>query len=113
MGKELFDSYGRPIHVAITEAGTGQTPVGVNVTTSSTQILAANADRKVAIIVNNSDEVVWLAIGKTAVVNKGIRLNARGGSFILSKYGPVFSTEAINGIHAGTGNKVATAQEVE
>ena len=94
------------------EAGTGQAPVGVNVTVASTPILAANANRKVAVICNDSDTTIYLAIGQAAVVNTGIRLNANGGVVVISRTGDIFSTEAINGIHAGVGNKVATAQEL-
>jgi hypothetical protein len=90
----------------------GQSPSGVNVTVASTEILAANADRTGAILVNDSDTVLYLAIGQTAVLNQGIRLNAHGGSLVLNKSG-LFSTEAINGIHGGTGNKVCTKQEFE
>jgi len=95
------------------EKGTGQTPVGVNVTTSSTEILAANDNRKHAIVVNDSDAAMWLAIGQAAEAHKGIRLNARGGSLVIGKRTDLFSVQAINGIHESVGNKVACAQEFE
>lgn len=94
------------------EAGAGQTPVGVTVTAVSTQILAANANRKVAVITNDSDTTIYLAIGVAAQANKGIRLNANGGVIVISRTDDIFSTEAINGILAAAGNKVATAQEL-
>ena len=94
------------------ETGAGQAPVGVNVSTTSGAILAANASRKCAIIVNDSDTVMYLAIGQTAVINRGIRVNAGGGNLIISKTGDIFSVEAVNGIHAGSGNKVCCAQEL-
>jgi len=94
------------------EAGAGQTPVGVTVTAASTEILAANADRKVAIIVNDSDATMYLAIGVAAQANKGIRLNANGGTLVISRTGDIYSTEAIYGILAAAGNKTATAQEL-
>ncbi len=94
------------------EAGAGQAPVGVNVTVATTPILAANANRKAAVITNDSDTTIYLAIGVAAVANQGIRLNANGGVLVLSRTGDIFSTEAVNGIHAGVGNKVATAQEL-
>lgn len=94
------------------EAGAGQTPVGVSVTAASTQILAANANRKVAIVCNDSDTTMYLAIGQAAEANKGIRLNANGGVLVLSRTGDIFSTEAVNGILAAAGNKVAVAQEL-
>lgn len=95
------------------EAGAGQTPVGVTVTAASTEILAANASRKVAVITNDSDTTIYLAIGVAAQANKGIRLNANGGVIVISRTGDIFSTEAIYGILAAAGNKVATAQELQ
>ncbi|MBA7615034.1 hypothetical protein ES703_22310 [subsurface metagenome] len=94
------------------EAGAGQAPVGVNVAATSSQVLAVNASRKVAIITNDSDTTMYLAIGQTAVANTGIRLNANGGVLVISRTGDIYSTEAVNAIHASSGNKVATAQEL-
>lgn len=94
------------------EAGAGQAPVGVNVTTASTEVLAANASRKVAIITNDSDTTMWYAIGQAAVAHGSPRINANGGILLISRTGEIFSTEAINLIHASSGNKVATAQEL-
>lgn len=103
-----------PLKIVTTQtaAMAGQTPVGVNVTTASTQILAANANRKCAPICNDSDTTMWLAIGQAAVANRGIRLNANGGVLVISINGDIYSTEAVNAIHAGVGNKVATVQEL-
>jgi len=94
------------------EAGAGQAPVGVNVTNASTEILATNAIRKVGIVCNDSDTTMWLAIGQAAVAHQGIRLNANGGTLVISKTGDIYTTEAINGILAVAGPKVATAQEL-
>lgn len=94
------------------EAGVGQIPVGITVTALSTQILAANANRKVAIICNDSDTTIYLAVGVAAQANKGIRLNANGGVIVISQTGDIFSTEAVYGILAAVGSKVATAQEL-
>jgi len=107
------DDDGKAIAIIRAEAGEGQAPDGVNVTTSSTEILAANASRKWAVIVNDSDTTMYLAIGQDAEVNKGIRLNARGGVIVISRTGDIFSTQAVNGIHGGSGNKVATVQEAQ
>lgn len=94
------------------EAGAGQAPVGVNVTTGSTEVLAANANRKVAIITNDSDTTMWFAIGQAAVAHGAPRINANGGVLVISRTGDIFSTEAVNLIHASSGNKVATVQEL-
>jgi len=54
-----------------------QVAVGV----ASTAVLAANANRIFAELVNDSANVIYLALGAAAVMNRGIRLNANGGSF--------------------------------
>uniref|UniRef100_A0A6M3XW87 Uncharacterized protein n=1 Tax=viral metagenome TaxID=1070528 RepID=A0A6M3XW87_9ZZZZ len=53
----------------------------VSVGVASTAVLAANANRVFAEFVNDSDNVIYLALGAAAVMNRGIRLNANGGSF--------------------------------
>ena len=52
-----------------------------SVGTTSVVALAANDDRLYAKFVNDSDTIVYLNIGGTAVANKGVRLNANGGEF--------------------------------
>ena len=89
-------------------------PADKDVGASTTEILAENADRKVAVVVNDSDTTVYLAVGADAEVNKGIRLNANGGSAQFGGPGGLpLTTQAINGIHGGAGTKVVTAQEAE
>ena len=56
----------------------------VTVLTTSTAVLSANATRRYALIVNDSDTVIYLSLGGTAVANTGIRLNANGGSYEMS-----------------------------
>lgn len=82
---------------------------GVNVTTASTAILAANSDRLYAIIVNASDTLIYLGIGAAAVAGKGIYLKANGGSYEINWTN--LYTGAIYGIHGGSGNKVVTVVE--
>lgn len=90
----------------------GQTPNSVNVTAVGAIIVAANADRVALVIVNDSDTVVYVALGENVPVNTGIRLNSNGGLLVLSKYGALFTTEAIWAVHGGAGNKVLTFQEM-
>lgn len=90
---------------------TSPSNTGADVTTSSTPVLAANASRGYAAIVNDSDAVVYLALGAAAVANQGIRLNANGGSYEIN-WTNLFRG-AINGIHLGTGNKRVTVVEGE
>jgi len=81
----------------------------VNVTTSSTTILSTNNDRRYALIVNDSDTTIYLALGGAAVLNQGIQLNANGGSYEIN-WTNLFRGQ-ICGIHGGSGNKVVTKME--
>jgi hypothetical protein len=75
----------------------------VDVTTTSTQVLAAKNDRRVLILQNDSDTIVYCAAdGTAAVVGKGIRLNAAGGNWHADVAAP---TDVVNCIHNGVGNK--------
>lgn len=66
-----------------------------SVTDSSTLILAAETTRLSGVIVNDSDEVIYLAVEDAAIAGRGIRLNPNGGS-----YTEQHSNEAIYGICA-------------
>jgi len=59
-------------------------------------VLAENLQRMGCIITNDSDEVIYLALGEAAVLNQGIRLNANGGSFTMDYN--LLSLSAINAI---------------
>ena len=56
----------------------------VTVLTSSTAVLSANTARRYALFINDSDTTMYLFLGATAVANKGIRLNANGGSYEMT-----------------------------
>lgn len=75
------------------------------VTTSSQTALAANANRKYALLANDSDTTIYVKIGAAAVANQGIRLNPNGGSYEISAAIGNLHTGAINAIHGGTGTK--------
>lgn len=60
------------------------TPDGVTVGVTSTTVLAANENRNFAAFVNDSDETMYLALGAAAVLHKGIRMNASGGSYEIN-----------------------------
>ncbi len=62
---------------------TSITNFNVSVGSSNTQVLAANSSRKLLILVNDSDEDIYIALGATATLNSGIRLNKKGGSLTL------------------------------
>jgi len=89
---------------------TSVTNTAVGVADSSTTILSANANRKYALIVNDSDTVIYLALGAAAAVNSGIRLNAGGGAYEINWTN--LYKGAIYGIHAVAGvTKTVTVVE--
>ncbi len=94
-------------------ARTYSAPTNAAVATTSTAVAAANASRKGLVVVNDSDTVVYLAVNTAALLNKGIRLNAQGGAVQFGGPGGLpLTTEAVNGIHGGTGTRTVTVQEV-
>ena len=76
---------------------------------SSGAVLAANTNRRYALIQNDGAVDVYIKIGATAVANQGIRVAANGGFFEI---GPAFGNLthlAINGITAsGTATMLVT-----
>lgn len=97
---------GEGVAVALLQTLTHSAP---GMTTSSGVALAANGKRLYALIINDSDTVVYLNLGGTAAVNTGIRLNAAGGSYEINLAN--LFVGAINGIHGGTGTKVLLVSE--
>jgi hypothetical protein len=97
------------------EGGAESTTTGaenVSVGSTTTEVVAANVARKGFVCVNDSDEEIYLGIGESAVMNKGIRLNASGGSFELQVSGRGGTTflGAINAI-CSSGSKTLTYAE--
>jgi hypothetical protein len=90
----------------VPEKVTTATNTAVSVGSSSTTVLALNASRKLAMIINDSDEVIYLKYASGATSNSGIRLNANGGTLIENHY-----TGIITGICA-SGSKVVTVVEL-
>jgi len=82
-----------------------------NVAVTSTLVIAVCKHRTAVWIVNDSDTIIYLALGVAAVVNQGIRLNAGGGSFTMSK-ADLFKGD-ISAIHGGAGAKVLCAIQLE
>jgi hypothetical protein len=60
---------------------------GITVGNTSTSVLAAatNYKRQYGAFVNDSDETIYIALASVAVMNQGVRLNERGGSWELPK----------------------------
>ena len=80
----------------------GDAPITVG--SESTPVLQANPNRKYALLVNDSDVVIYLRIGDDAHLNRGIRLNANGGSYEMSANIGNLDLRAINAI-ASSSNK--------
>ncbi len=104
-GKTLAD-----LHALFTLAVAANASTGPTVGSSTTAILVANASRTHAIVVNDSDEVIYLGLGVAAVLNRGIRLNAAGGWYEITLTN--LFKGAINAI-CTSGSKVATVTELE
>ncbi|GAH26007.1 unnamed protein product [marine sediment metagenome] len=84
------------------------TPTKVAVGVASTAALAANANRKFAVFVNDSNETIYLSLSGTAVINEGIRLNANGGAYetsLLNLY-----TGAVTAICASGGKNLTVTE---
>ena len=77
---------------------------------TTTAALAANANRLYALFINDSNETIYLKLGAAAVLNQGIRLNASGGSYEISKLLGNLYTGAVNGI-CTSGSKVLLVTE--
>jgi len=102
-------SAANPVPTTLT-GSLANTHTTATITTASGTALAANANRKYALLVNNSDTVMYIKIGVAAVANQGIRLNANGGSYEML-IGQNLDIRAINAVHAGSGNKVLLVSE--
>ncbi len=67
-------------------------------TSSTAEVLALNDDREYALFVNDGSVDVYLKIGVAAVANQGIRINANGGFYEMSRAVGNLSDVAVNGI---------------
>lgn len=95
--------------VAGTNAEIPAIETNVTVGTSSGQVLDANPKAVYRAFCNDSANTIYLCFSGTAVVGKGIRLNANGGSVIFDRYVP---TGAVNAIATGV-NSNLTVTEAE
>ena len=92
-------------HATITHAAPGFATVA----STSTLILAANASRKYALIVNDSNQDIYLAFGTAAILNRGILINKGGGFHEITLIN--LDTQAINGIAVTGASNNVTVQE--
>jgi hypothetical protein len=87
------------------------TEVAVDVATESAVVLASNASALTREFINDSDATMYLARGNAAVTHRGIRLNANGGSYMMSKEMGNLYRGAIYAIHVGSGTKKLLVNE--
>lgn len=69
---------------ALTNASTvaGNVAVGI----AATRVLSLNPARRLAALVNDSAQDIYIGFGNSVAINTGIRLNALGGSFEFGLY---------------------------
>jgi len=85
--------------------------IAKTIAANTTELLAANASRSYALLQNDSDTAMYIGIGTAAVANTGLRLNANGGSYEMSRATNNLTNLAINALASG-GNKVAVGIEI-
>ena len=76
----------------------------------STEVRVANTARRYLLLVNDSDEVMYVALGTTAAANTGIRLNASGGSYELGHAIGNLYLGAVNAICASGSKKLLVTE---
>lgn len=74
----------------------------VNVGTGSTPVLDADVSRRTVILTNDGANIIYVALQTTdqpptAVVNKGLRLNANGGTVTLDEFTGAIAAIALTG----------------
>ncbi len=84
---------------------TALTPTSATVTGTSAQIVASNASRKGLAIINLSSDIIYIGIGTTALLGKGIALTQTGSVYEMSEYD--YATSAINAISSGTSSAIS------
>lgn len=113
-GDEITDDTNDAVKTSLVNDSTGSyttpTHTAPSIGSSTTPALAANSNRLYALFINDSDETIYLKFGASAVSNEGVRLNASGGSYEMSKKLGNLYTGAVNGICA-SGSKVLLVTE--
>ncbi len=82
----------------------------ITVGNTTTVVSSVKPSRGLLILVNDSNEVIYLGIGEAAVMNEGPRLNASGGNFTFSEPNGNLTSAVINAI-CSSGSKVLTVTE--
>jgi hypothetical protein len=110
--KGLWNKLAGTLTVEVTGSIVLDNKAAVAVGVATTEILPANANRKYACIINNSDTVVYLGTGEAAVLTQGIRINPNGGSYEMCAANGNLTIGAINGISSAAGKNVLPSEGV-
>lgn len=89
---------------------TASTPANATVTGSSSQVVASNANRKGLAIINLSSDIIYLGLGSTAVVGRGIALTQTGSVYEMSEYD--YTTSSVNAISSGISSAISIQEFV-
>lgn len=88
------------------------THTAITVGAATTVIAAANANRKYLLMVNDSNEDIYIKLGAPGVLNEGIRINLGGGNYEISIRNGNSYLGAINGICASGAKILLVTEEV-
>ena len=76
----------------------------VTIANASTRVVNSNDTRIYLLLINDSDETIYVKFDSSAVLNEGLRLNANGGFYEMSPANANLFQGAVNAICA-SGNK--------
>ena len=96
--KDTGGQYTTPTHTAPT------------IGTTTTLVLAANANRLYALLVNVSDEAIYLGLGTDAIQGEGLPLLTKGSHYEMSGKFDNLYIGVINGICASGGKKLLVTE---
>jgi hypothetical protein len=91
---------------------TTPTHAAVSVGTSSAQALAANANRKYALLQNDSDTDMYISLGASAALHQGVLLKASGGFYEMSEPAGNLYRGLVNVISTASGKNIMITEGV-
>ena len=84
---------------------TASTPTNATVTGTSSQVVASNASRKGLSIINLSTDIIYIGLGTTALLQKGIALTQTGSVYEMSEYD--YTTSSVTAISSGASSIIS------